>query len=553
MQILRVTKLRCAAAGSVLSLAAGLCVLGPAPQAALAATPTPPAASSRAAALAAGNAHSCDLRDGRAYCWGENDDGQLGDGTTTDSSVPVAVDTSGALAGKTLTQISAGGGGGLDTCALDTAGAAYCWGSGFDGALGDGTTADSSVPVAVDTSGALHGKTITQVSTGSSGGCVLDAAGAAYCWGDNDYGELGDGSSASSDVPVAVDTSGVLAGQKLTQISAGFQDTCALDAAGAAYCWGDNAFWELGNGSGGSDGDISDVPVAVDASGALAGQGLTQISAGWEYACALDAAGAAYCWGSGPLGNSAGASSVPVAVDVSGALHGKRLAQVSAGFGATCSLDSAGAAYCWGDNGQGELGDGSTVSSDVPVAVDTSGALHGKTLNEITAGAFHSCAQDTADASYCWGDNTSGDLGDGSTSMSDVPVLVAAAAGPIVSGYRKAKCIDDSKGSAANDTPVVIGDCNGSAEQNWTVPGDGTIQIGGKCLDIYRDEKVSKAPVELFTCTGGANQQWAASNGTLVNPVSGKCLDDPRFNVTDGTQLEIYTCNGGANQQWQLP
>jgi hypothetical protein len=125
--------------------------------------------------------------------------------------------------------------------------------------------------------------------------------------------------------------------------------------------------------------------------------------------------------------------------------------------------------------------------------------------------------------------------------------------GPIVSGYRTAKCVDDSGNSTANDTKIVMGTCDGSAEQNWAIDTDGTIQINGKCMDIFRDEKTNKAPVELWTCTGGANQQWQAVNGTLVNPVSGKCLDDPRFNATNGTQLEIYTCTGHANQRWELP
>ena len=100
---------------------------------------------------------------------------------------------------------------------------------------------------------------------------------------------------------------------------------------------------------------------------------------------------------------------------------------------------------------------------------------------------------------------------------------------------------------------MVISDCNGSQEQNWTVEADGTLQVNGKCMDIFRDQKVNKAKVELWTCTGGANQQWAAVSGTLVNTISGKCLDIPRFNTTNGTQLEIYTCNGGLNQRWVLP
>jgi alpha-tubulin suppressor-like RCC1 family protein len=365
----------------------------------------------RPAAIAAGNAHSCALEDGRAYCWGENDYGQLGDGSTADSAVPVAVVTTGVLAGKTLTQISAGGGGGLDTCALDSAGAVYCWGAGLDGGLGDRSTADSSVPVAVDAAGALAGKTITEISTGADGACALDSAGAAYCWGDNDYGELGDGNTLPSSVPVPVDHGGALAGKTITQVSAGYEDTCALDSAGAAYCWGDDYYGELGDN--GRNGNYSDVPLAV--SGALAGQVLTQVSAGWWDACALDRDGSAYCWGTGAVTSSA----VPVPVS----LPGQRLAQVSAGLGENCGLSTAGAAYCWGDNGYGELGDGSTASSAAPVPVSTSGVLAGKTLAQVSAGGFHACATDTTGARYCWGDNNQGDLGDGSTVQSDVPVL----------------------------------------------------------------------------------------------------------------------------------
>ena len=224
------------------------------------------------------------------------------------------------------------------------------------------------------------------------------------------------------------------------------------------------------------------------------------------------------------------------------------LSGISAGFEHTCAI-GGGQGYCWGANESGELGDGTTGTSSVPVAVDTSGALAGKTLTQISAGLQATCALDTSGAAYCWGDNVFGGLGDGSTASSSVPVAVS----PIVSGERAAKCVEDPGYSGANDTPVVIGDCDGGAGQNWTAEPGGTLQIHGKCMDIYREEKTSKAPVELWTCTGGANQQWTASNGTLVNPASGKCLDDPGFNVTDGTRLEIYTCNGGLNQQWKLP
>jgi hypothetical protein len=125
--------------------------------------------------------------------------------------------------------------------------------------------------------------------------------------------------------------------------------------------------------------------------------------------------------------------------------------------------------------------------------------------------------------------------------------------GPIVSGYRTTKCIDDLGHSATNGTPIVIWDCNSTPEQNFTVEADGTIQVKGKCLDIYREQKKSR--VELYTCKpagSNANQIWQQAGTTLVNPASGKCLADPRFNTTDGTQLIIHTCNGARNQDWTL-
>jgi alpha-tubulin suppressor-like RCC1 family protein len=401
------------AAAVTISLAAALGGLMT-PQAALAAAPG-------ASSISAGYLHACALENGKAYCWGFNDSGDLGDGSTTSSSVPVAVDTSGALAGKTLTQISAGG---EQTCALDSTGAAYCWGFNFSGELGDGSTASSSVPVAVDTSGALAGKTLTQISAGDEFACAVDSAGAGYCWGFGGDGELGDNQGDSSSVPVAVDTSGALAGNTLTQISAGGGFACAVDSAGAAYCWGFNDDGELGGGAGGGFGST---PVPVDTSGALAGKTLTQISTGANQTCALDSAGAAYCWGynrDGELGDgSTIGSSTPVAVDTSGALAGKTLTDVRTGIDQSCAVDSDGVAYCWGGDGYGELGDASTTDSDIPVAVDTSGVLTGKTLTHVSTGGFVTCALDGAGAVYCWGDDNSGDLGDGSTAMSDVPVL----------------------------------------------------------------------------------------------------------------------------------
>jgi ribosomal protein S5 len=245
--------------GALAVLAAGLGLLAAAtqPSAVLTAVPSP-----ARSAISASGEHPCAIQDGRAYCWGNNNDGELGNGTTNSSSVPVAVKTSGVLAGKTLTQVTTGDS--LATCALDTAGAAFCWGNGSLGLLGDGRTLSSTLPAAVQTSGVLAGKTLTQISAGYNETCALDSVGAAFCWGNNLNGELGNGGSISSSVPVAVKTGGVLAGKTLTQVSAGDTNACALQSGGVAYCWGSNEHGELGNGSAAIG---SSVPVVVKSLG----------------------------------------------------------------------------------------------------------------------------------------------------------------------------------------------------------------------------------------------------------------------------------------------
>jgi alpha-tubulin suppressor-like RCC1 family protein len=347
-----------------------------------ASTPASGTLSAGASVISAGDNHSCAIESGKAFCWGDNSFGELGEGSTPQSGVPVPVDTSGVLAGKTLTQIATGDD---FTCALDSAGAAYCWGGNYAGVLGDGSTVSySSAPVAVDTSGVLSGKTLTQISANYGSTCALDTSGAAYCWGDNGYGELGDSSTANSSTPVAVDTSGVPGGA-FSQLTDGGFHACALDAAGAAYCWGYNQSGQLGDDS------IADssVPVPVDTSGALAGKTLTQVNGGWDHTCALDSAGQAFCWGFnayGQLGNGSQTdSSVPVPVNASGILAGKTLTQVSGNWGHTCAVDSNGAAYCWGDGAAGDLGDNDGEST-VPVLAGP------QAPTDVTASAGNSSA-----------------------------------------------------------------------------------------------------------------------------------------------------------------
>lgn len=419
--------------------------------------------------VSAGLFHSCGVTTaGAAYCWGLNNSGQLGNGESWDgedydifSSTPVAV-----AGGLTFATVSAGG---EHSCGVTTAGETYCWGRNDSGELGTGSTSRlQSTPVAV-----AGGLTFATVSTGGfdpwGGGlsrysCGVTTTGEAYCWGRNDNGELGNGSTTSSSTPVAV-----TGGLTFASVSTGPGHTCGLTTAGAAYCWGYNYFGELGNGSATNSttpvavaGGLTFASVSADAlpSGcgvttagevycwgasrsrtpvALAG-GITfaSLSAGANHSCGVTSAGVAYCWGfndSGQLGNGSTTNSeTPVVV-----AGGLRFATVSAGGSHTCGVTSAGPAYCWGSNVHGELGDGLMTNSSVPVAVaggprppDAGIAGPGPvlTFSSVSAGALHSCGVTTTGLAYCWGDDSYGALGDsllpdGTTGPRSRPVAVS--------------------------------------------------------------------------------------------------------------------------------
>lgn len=367
-------------------------------------------------AISAGGGQTCVIASGKAYCWGENFNGQLGDGTTTQSSAPVAVTTSGVLADKTVTQISAGG---TYTCAIASSNI-YCWGRNSSGTLGNGNRTNSPLPVAVRTDGALAGKTVTSIDASNSHTCAV-ASGQAYCWGQGTGGALGIGDvTGFFPEPVAVDTSGVLAGKTVTSIATGYSHTCAV-AGGQVYCWGNNSEGRLGDGTT----IASPVPVAVNMSGVLAGKTVSEVTSGGYHTCVL-ASGLPYCWGSsgsGQLGNNTTASSpVPVEVRMSGVLAGTTITALSAGYSPVCVVASE-RAYCWGNNGFGQLGNNSVTNARVPVIVNTDDALANKTVTAITAGNSHTCV--IADSQpYCWGYNSTGQLGEGTLTNSRVPVTV---------------------------------------------------------------------------------------------------------------------------------
>jgi alpha-tubulin suppressor-like RCC1 family protein len=273
-----------------------------------------------------------------------------------------------------------------------------CWGYNRLGQLGDGTTTDHLVPV--DVSGLANG--VSAVAAGKYHSCAMTAEGGVKCWGFNILGQLGDGTAGDRNVPT--DVSGLASG--VSGVAAGGDHTCAvMDTVrgGGLKCWGNNGSGQLGNGTT----DKHTTP--VDVSGLASG--VNVIAAGGFYICAVTNGGGLKCWGiniAGQLGDGTTAGHA-IPMDVSGLVSG--VSAVAAGDSHTCAVTAGGAVKCWGSNGSGQLGDGTTSSRSVPV--DVSGLASGVTA--VAAGDGHTCAVMDAvhgGAVKCWGSNGFGQLGD---------------------------------------------------------------------------------------------------------------------------------------------
>ena len=403
-----------------------------------------------AASVSTGGVHTCALTKlGGVKCWGENNNGQLGDGTTADTTTPVAV--IGLDSGAVAVSVGAG-----HPCALTDAGGVKCWGANWTGQLGDETENNSSTPVdvrglgfgvtavsvgaihtyALTTSGGLkcwgsNGRRkfmdsniltsltpvnvtgldndIAAVSTGVLHTCALTISGGVKCWGENSSGQLGYGTSKPLKGPMTAArlSTGVAA------VSVGYFHTCALTTSGGVKCWGNNDGGQLG------DGTTIHRSTPVDVIGLTSG--VASISIGSFHSCALTNMGRIKCWGSnhrGQLGNRTRSHDNSTPVDVEGLTNG--VTSVSARGAYTCAVIAGGAVKCWGDNLGGQLGSGAVLGRATPVIVG--GMTNGAAM--VSAGNRHTCAVTTAGGAKCWGSNGAGQLGDGTDTYRDHVVEV---------------------------------------------------------------------------------------------------------------------------------
>lgn len=355
--------------------------------------------------------HTCGVTEARrGYCWGSNGEGRLGSISATDSAprsrhVPVRGNRAYAF-------LDAGD---SHTCAIDSAGAAYCWGLGDRGQLGGGV--ETGLEANVDPAPVAGALSFTQLALGWRQSCGLTTSGTLHCWGLGTSGVLGTGDTAGTAVPVAVQNPG---GATFGSLVSGEHHACALTSDALVYCWGDNSRGQLGVTTGQTCTDIFGVLASCATAPMLVSPTLRfrSLALGRHHTCGIATDGAAHCWGSGEDGRLGTGDTVSAAspTPVAGGLS---FASITAGIAHSCAIATDGTVYCWGSNVVGNLGDGTTITRMAPTPV--SGGLR---FGAVTGGASHTCALTTTGIAYCWGHNFQGQLGDGTNAGSLVPVAV---------------------------------------------------------------------------------------------------------------------------------
>lgn len=348
--------------------------------------------------LSAGGVMTCaiDMQD-KLWCWGRNYYGQLGIGNTTDKHVPTKISD------DTWLKVSAGM---FHVCGIKTGGALYCWGDNENSKLGTGNTTDKSTPTAVSNGGIWK-----TVAAGTDHTCGIKSDDTLWCWGDNYYGELGLASEPGvSNVPAQV-----AIGTTWKTISTGAYSSCAIKSDNTLWCWGDNSYGGLGIGNT----TMKYTPVKES----TASTNWAAVTVGRLHTCAIKDDKSFFCWGYNNKGQITGSGNKTNPTVIGSAMWN----DTSAGSYNTCGIQSDSSLWCWGDNELGELGIGNTTNKSTPTQVGTS-------LNwiKISAGGtyisssyyYHTCAINSANQLYCWGDNEFGQIGDNSTSTRNAPVFI---------------------------------------------------------------------------------------------------------------------------------
>jgi LruC domain-containing protein len=466
-----------------------------------ASTPVAVSTITTAADVSAGYRHTCALLvDGSAHCWGYNPYGELGDETTTDHWTPTPVPGFLCAGGITCADQGLTSGYGSDgcggelfcgpaslprlgaadafTCALTPGGTVHCWGINTYGQLGNGSTVTAYEPVQV--TGLSN---VLQVATGDLHACALIQGGTVKCWGRNANGQLGDGTTTQRTTPVSV--SGI---SNAVEVTAGGRHTCARLTTGALRCWGYNGYGQVG------DATTTQRTTPVSVSGIATA---ASVSAGNNHTCALLATGVVRCWGYGANGQLGNNSTANKTTPASVANIGAAVAVTSAKTGNhACAVLADGTIRCWGYNAQGQLGDGTTTQRNTPVVVNNI-----NTAVEVSGGQNHTCARLANGSAKCWGVNTTGQLGDGTTTNRTSPVTVSGLGTSVVeiSAGQTHSC------ARMSDTTVKCWGQNTSGQV-----GDGSV-----------DARLTPVSTYAFPCVPTTCAALGMSSGTAPDQCGG--------------------------------
>mgnify|MGYP001586590331 CR=1 FL=1 len=374
--------------------------------------------------ITAGTQHTCAILDnGSVSCWGAGNFGQLGGGTDTPDLVRrTPTQTSSLGTDRTAVAISAGR---YHTCALLDDGSVSCWGRNFFGQLGDGTTTDRNTPTQISSLGT--DRTAVAISAGERHTCAILDDGSVSCWGSNNGGRLGDGTTTDRNTPTP--TSSLGTGRTAIAITVGEglgSHTCAILDDGSVSCWGYNTYGQLGDGTD----TLRNTPTQTSSLGT--DRTAVAISAGFRHTCAILDDGSVSCWGwnnngvngvdgGGQLGDGTTTDhSTPTQTSTLGT--DRTAIAIAAGGDHTCAILDDGSVSCWGNNSQGRLGDGTTTDRLTPT--QTSSLGEGRTAVAITAGYGYTCAILDDRSVSCWGWNIFGQLGDGTTNDRFTPTAI---------------------------------------------------------------------------------------------------------------------------------
>ncbi|MCH1591810.1 MAG: hypothetical protein L7R66_02330, partial [Candidatus Thalassarchaeaceae archaeon] len=451
--------------------------------------------------ITTGAKHSCAiLDDGSISCWGDNSNGQLGDGSRTPSLEP---EKSSLPLGRKAVEISAGS---YHTCTMFDDGSVRCWGSNEFGQLGDGTTIERTSPVQVNLG---EGKSALGVSSGESHTCAILNDRSVKCWGLNSNGQLGDGTSSDSHNPVHPSTGG----EDVLMISTGSYHTCAIMGDRSVMCWGDNWNGQLGDGT--NTDRLSPVEIVIPSNSSA-----VSLDSGALHTCLGMNDGALFCWGYnayGQLGNGGfGNSNIPMTAPLSA---NQLLTSVRVGLFHSCALFDSGQMACWGDNSNGQLGDGTQEGRATPGIVSLA-----TDATSITVGQRHSCAILDDASLQCWGANEAGQIGDSSNTNRNNPTEIDLGHG----SKEQLACIPGTFQPNSSQTTCLL------AERGFMVPQSGqTSQIecvAGYYSSLKGQSACTPASLGYYVADTQSASQTPCPNGQSTLEVASTffdmCFDD---------------------------